>query len=387
MTRVRFVAPTRAESVLAGCLLCLSVVELLFSDEQPPPDPIRVISAVVPPVLVAFSRSAPRLASTGMMGVLVVTAVQPSTSGTLGTGFAWMTLVFALGAWVARPWPWVCSMLLVVALSDLRAVDRDAADLLIDLALLGLAFTAGRLVHRRTRHGEQLSSRLKLAEEDLEDRAREAVARERALIARELHDIVAHSVSLMVVQAGTARPIADRVDHELADVLENIERSGREALAELRRLLGVLHVDQETDLQPTPDLNRLDQLFEGVRRAGLEVRATVDVPGTVPPGVALCAYRTVQEGLTNALRYTDGSTVEVTVTGDAQWLTVRVQDSGIPPDDELTSSGAGAGLVGLRERVLLCGGHLRTGPSLSGHLLEVALPLTGPPVTTQVGPA
>lgn len=378
------VRPTRVESGLAAFLLCLSVLEMLFSDEQPTPDAIRVISAVVPPVLVAFSRSSPRLAAAGMAGVFLLGSVRPSESGTLGVGFSWMALAFALGAWTPRPWPWVAGLVLTSVLSDLRSVDRDLADLLVDVAFLAFALAAGRVVHRRAMQAAALSSRLSLADADRASRMNDAVARERAVIARELHDIVAHSVSLMVVQAGTARPVAEHADPELAAVLENIERSGREALTELRRLLGVLRSDDEPDLQSVPDLDRLDELVQSVRRAGVEVDASLDLPDRVPAGVALCAYRAVQEGLTNAMRYAVGSSVAVTVAGDQQLLMVRVQDDG--GSAASGRIGTGTGLVGLRERVLLCGGHMMAGPSGPGYLLEVTLPMADRALLDDGGP-
>ncbi len=377
------VRPTRVESGLAALLLTLSVVEMLFSDDQPPPDVTRVIMAVVPPALVAFSRSSPPLAATGVAGVMLLESVQASTSGTLGTGFAWMAIAFGLGAWMACPWPWVGGLALAGVLSDLRTYDQDLADLLVDLAFLGLAFAAGRVVHRRAARADALTSRLQIVDADHQSQEREAVVRERALIARELHDIVAHSVSLIVVQAGTARPTAERVDPELAAVLHNIERSGREALTELRRLLGVLRSDDDPDLQPVPELGRLENLVESVRGAGLEVNATLDVPDGVPAGVALCAYRAVQEGLTNALRYADDSRVDVTVTGDRHSLTVSVRDDGGHPGPEPV--GAGTGLIGLRERVLLCGGHMVCGPMGPGYLLQVTLPLTDQALLPEAG--
>ena len=368
------VRATRVESALAALLLFLSVVEMLFSDEQPTPDLTRVVMAVVPPLLVAFSKSAPPLAASGMAAVLLLESIQATTSGTLGTGFAWMTIAFGLGAWMASPWLWVSGLALAGVISDVRMVDQDLADLLVDLALLGFAFAAGRVVHRRAMRADALTSRLQVVDADHESQEKEAVTRERALIARELHDIVAHSVSMIVVQAGTARPTAERIDSELAAVLHNIELSGREALTELRRLLGVLRSDDDANLQPIPGVGGLEDLVQSVRRAGLEVDATLDVPDGVPAGVALCAYRAVQEGLTNAVRYADGSRVEVTVTGDRHSLTVTVRDDGSGPSRE--PIGTGTGLIGLRERVLLCGGHMVSGPVGPGHLLEVTLPMT-----------
>jgi len=379
----RTLRPTRIESALGAVLLCYSVVEMLFSDEQPPPDVIRAISAMVPPVLVAFSRRAPQAAAAVLTGVFALASVQPSESGTLGAGFAWLALVFALGAWSRRPWPWLAALLLAGVLRDLRTINWDMTDTLIDVAFLAMAVAAGRVVHRRTMQADALTSRLQLADTDHERRTQEAVTRERAVIARELHDIVAHSVSLMVVQAGTARPIAERVDPELAAVLANIEHSGRDALTELRRLLGVLRADDAPDLQPVPDLGRLGDLVDSVRRTGLAVDATLDLPDGVPAGVALCAYRTVQEGLTNAMRYAEGSSVRVTVNGDERTLHVLVQDDGGTPASG--DQGTGTGLVGLRERVLLCGGRMVAGPTSAGFLLEVTLPMAGAALLVEGG--
>jgi signal transduction histidine kinase len=366
--------PTWIESVVGALLLCLSLLEMFFSDEQPAPDLVRVVAAVVPPVLVAFSRSAPVVAVGGMIGVLLLQSIEPNESGTLGTGFSWFAISFAAGAWIARPRFWLVALVLSVVVNDARTIGYDLTDLLIDLAFLAFAFSVGRVVHRRTAQAESLSSRLELADADRERRMQEAVTRERGVIARELHDIVAHAVSLMVVQAGTARPRAERIDPELAEVLQNVEESGRAALVELRRLLGVLRSDDRTDLRPVPDLAGLDELLDSVRRAGLEVRATLDVPDDLPAGVALCAYRVIQEGLTNAMRYAGGSPVDVTVTGGQQ-LALRIQDHGGAPV-ATEPLGTGTGLIGLRERVLLCGGHLASGPSGPGHLLEVTLPLS-----------
>lgn len=364
--------PTRAESVLAVVFLCLSLLELFASDEQPPPTPLRVLFAVVPPLLVAYSRRWPAQVAAVLVADMLLASATRSAPETLGVGFAWMALVFAVTAWLPRPWPWLTAVFLAGTAQDLRTDGSDAADMFVDWAFLGFAATVGRIVHVRGARAETLSHRLRLADRERGARTQEAVARERAVIARELHDIVAHSVSLMVVQAGTARPSAERVDAELAGVLATIERSGREALSELRRLLGVLRADDDPDLGPVPDLSRLDELLESVRSAGLDVRATVDIARRIAPGVALCGYRAVQEGLTNALRYAEGSAVDVTVAVDGRTLRVGVQDYGGTSSSE--ALGGGSGLIGLRERVLLCGGQMVAGPSGAGYLLEVTLP-------------
>jgi signal transduction histidine kinase len=289
-------------------------------------------------------------------------------------GFAWLAVAFGVAAWSRQPWPWLLALVVASTMRDVRTTDFESADVVIDWAFAGFTVWIGRTVHRRTAQADALTTRLHLAEVERATQTRDAVARERAVIARELHDIVAHAVSLMVVQAGTARPTARRIDAELADVLETIERAGREALTELRRLLHVLRSTDEPALQPLPDLGRLPALVEGFRRAGVDVRVTLAVPVDVPAGVALCAYRAVQEGLTNALRYAGGSRVDVEVAGDNQVVRVRVHDrGGTAAAREL---GGGTGLLGLRERVLLCGGRLTAGPDDSGYLLQVTLPMS-----------
>lgn len=373
----RGVRPTPIESGLGAVLLCLAVLELLLSDEQPDPNPLSVIAAVVPPVLVAFSRRAPEVVAGVAIVASVVDSLEASPSGTLGAGIAGMAIVFALAAWSRQPWPWLVAAVVATTMRDLQTVNFDLSDIVIDWVFIGFVVWIGRLVHRRTAQADALGNRLRLAELDRESRTREAVSRERTRIARELHDIVAHSVSLMVVQAGTARPHAERLDRELADVLGTIEHSGREALVELRRLLHVLRSDDDPDLQPVPDLARLGELVDGVRRTGLEVNASFDIPRGVPPGVALCAYRAVQEGLTNAVRYSHGSPVDVAVCGSDGALLVKVQDHGGTVAGE--AIGAGSGLVGLRERVLLCGGQMEAGSAGPGYLLHVTLPLRDPP--------
>ena len=372
----RGIRPTSIESGLGAVFLCLAVLELLLSDEQPDPNPISVIAAVVPPVLVAFSRSAPEAVAGVAVVVSLVDSLEASPSGTLGAGFAGMAIVFALAAWVRQPWPWLVAVVVATTMRDLRTVNFGLTDILIDWAIIVFVVGIGRLVYRRTAQADELNNRLRLAELDREARTQEAVNRERARIARELHDIVAHAVSLMVVQAGTARPHAERLDRELADVLGTIEHSGREALIELRRLLHVLRSDDEPDLQPVPDLARLGELVEGVRRSGLEIHTRIDIPHDVPPGVALCAYRAVQEGLTNAVRYANASLVDVAVCGNDGALSVKVQDHGGTVAGE--AIGAGSGLIGLRERVLLCGGQMEAGSAGPGYLLRVTLPLSDP---------
>ena len=366
-------------------LLCIAVTEALFSDEQPAPTSIRLLAAVVPPTAVAFSRIRPELSAGAVVGVFVLGSLQPSPAGTLGAGFAWLAIVFAVAAWSRQPVPWLLALLVAGTMRDVRTADFDPSNMLIDWAFLGFAAGVGLIVRRRTTQSQELALRLEMADAEHEAQTEQAVARERAAIARELHDVVAHAVSLMVVQASTARPMAQQVNEELADVLGTIEVTGREALTELRRLLHVLRDSEDHGMAPLPDLNRIGELVDAIRRAGVEVRSTLAFPSDVPAGVALCAYRTVQEGLTNAMRHANGAPIHLEVTSDGRtlWVWVRSSNGGT---GQAQSLGTGTGLIGLRERVLLCGGRLTAGPDPSGgYTLHVALPLS-PETLTPDGP-
>ena len=209
-----------------------------------------------------------------------------------------------------------------------------------------------------------------------EQQAREAVMEERVRIARELHDMVAHSVTVMVIQAGVVRRRLDGglpVDREL---LENIEASGREAVGELRRTLGLLRGENADSAQPPAGLDRLDELITQVREAGLTVtvrREGAAVP--LPPAIDLSAYRIVQEALTNVLRHAGPERVTVTVDFRADGLHLAVVNDGRPVLAPAPGSG-GQGLIGMRERATLFGGELTAGPrDEGGFAVHARLPL------------
>ena len=361
-------------------LLCVALTEAVFSDEQPAPTFVRLLAAGVPPIAVAFSRIWPEAAGGAVVAVFLVGSLESSPSGTLGAGLAWLAVVFAVAAWSRQPWPWLLTLVLAGTMRDLRTTEFEASNVVVDWAFFAFAAGVGNLVRRRTTNAEMLAAQLEITAAEREARTTQAVSNERAAIARELHDVVAHAVSLMVVQAGTARPMAQQVNQELAGVLETIETTGRGALTELRGLLQVIRDTDQTELAPPPDLNRLDELVQGIRRAGVDVRSTLAFSADVPTGIGLCAYRTVQEGLTNAMRHADGSPVDLEVISDPSTLRVRVHTRG--GAGRKPAPGTGTGLIGLRERVLLSGGRLTAGPDATGYLLEVALPLTADPNAT-----
>ena len=240
-----------------------------------------------------------------------------------------------------------------------------------------VAWLAGYALRERAEQAEAAEQRAIQAERDREAAARVAVAEERARIARELHDIVAHAVSVMVLQVGA---VSHRLPDSLAedrDALKSVERAGRTALTEMRRLLSAMrHDGEEAELVPQPGLDGLDALLEEVGRAGLPAKLHVDgQPFALPRGIDLSAYRIVQEGLTNALKHAHASDADVIVRYRPDELEIEVRDNG---QGSATNDGQGHGLVGVRERVKIYGGEMSAGTSTDGgFVLSTRLPVAG----------
>jgi signal transduction histidine kinase len=238
-----------------------------------------------------------------------------------------------------------------------------------------VAWLAGYALRERAEQAEAAEARAIQAERDREAAARIAVAEERARIARELHDIVAHAVSVMVLQVGA---VSHRLPDSLAedrDALRSVERAGRTALTEMRRLLSAMRREgEEAELVPQPGLDGLDALLDEVGRAGLPVELHVDgQPFALPRGLDLSAYRIVQEGLTNALKHADASDADVIVRYRPDELEIEVRDNG---HGGATSDGLGHGLIGVRERVKIYGGKMSAGTAVDGgFVLTTRLPL------------
>ncbi|MFF3614871.1 sensor histidine kinase [Streptomyces sp. NPDC002580] len=209
-------------------------------------------------------------------------------------------------------------------------------------------------------------------EQAQEKAMRRAVQEERARIAAELHDVVTHNVSVMVIQAGAARKVMDATPERSKQALLAVEAGGRAAMAELRHVMGLLAgpaagADTPADgLEPQPGLGQLDALAERVRAAGTPVVLTMSLPpGTLPPGVELTAYRVVQEALTNTIKHAAGAGAAVAIGCAGSWLEIEVTDRGAVRDSAV-ADGNGRGLIGLRERLAVYGGELTAGPTLTG---------------------
>jgi signal transduction histidine kinase len=252
-----------------------------------------------------------------------------------------------------------------------------AGDFIVVPALFAIGWLAGFALHERAEQAEAAEVRAAQAEHERDTASRIAVAEERARIARELHDIVALSVSVMVLQVGAVRhrlPDAPGPDRE---ALQNVEQAGRTALAEMRRLLGAMRRDgDQIDLAPQPGLDRVESLLDEVRRAGLPVELHIEgEPCRLPPAIDLSAYRIVQEGLTNALKHARAGHADVTLRYAPDEVQIVVRDDGraVSP-----SSNSGYGLAGMQERVKIYGGEMSAGSENGGgFVLRTRLPLTG----------
>jgi signal transduction histidine kinase len=250
-------------------------------------------------------------------------------------------------------------------------------------AIIVLVLTAGiwglgayAQTQRRYRH--ELQQRAISADREREQLARIAVHEERASIARELHDIVAHSVSVMLVGVRGARDVLRTSPDAADDTLARVERSGEQSLAELRRILELLREpEQRAESRPQPSLAELDELVASYRAAGLPVRLEViGDPTPLPGGVELSVYRIVQEALTNALKHSDPTNVTVTLAFRNSGLELEVVDDGTTATPDAATTGQG--IVGMRERVALLGGELQTGPRKGGGFRVAArLPIGG----------
>jgi signal transduction histidine kinase len=223
------------------------------------------------------------------------------------------------------------------------------------------------MLRRLREYRAALEQRNRQLDQEQEVNARRAVLEERVRIARELHDVVAHHVSVMGIQAGVARRLFDRDPAEAVAAIGSVETASREAIADLQQLVGVLRrQDDGDDLAPQPSLGRLPELVEQMRRAGLPVELTVQGrQGPLPAGVELSAYRIVQEALTNTLKHAGPAQAAVTVRYDNGAVEVEVVDDGQGPPPDRPRTG-GKGLVGMQERVRLYGGRLETGARPGG---------------------
>jgi signal transduction histidine kinase len=303
--------------------------------------------------------------------------------------FAGLVALYSTAAYASRRLAVLAAVIAAAAIAaslTLPAADATAQDWTITYLVFATAWLLGHTARVRRDAALAWEQRAVSLERTRQAEAQRAVADERTRIAREMHDVVAHAVSLMVVQAEAGPVVLPAEPERAVAAFDTISATGKEALAEMRRLLGVLRAEQPAERAPQPGVDRLAALVASFRAAGLTVGLTVDVPpGVVPaPSTDLSIYRLVQEALTNALKHSGATTVDVLVAAGSRGWRIRVTDDGtgppVPrhePPDPAAAQPAGNGLVGMRERVGLLGGDLVAGRRPNGGWqVEAELPLS-----------
>jgi signal transduction histidine kinase len=317
----------------------------------------------------AARRRAPLVALGGFMAGLGVLVASGHSSGDLSAAapIAGLVALYSVGAY-AQGWASVagaCGVLAVVWIAV--GADRDGrsfGNFLFFGIGVGGPWAAGVALRRRRTSERTLQARAERLERDRDETARRAVTEERQRVARELHDVVAHSISVIILQARGGRRVLDDAPEQAREAFDSIEATGREALTEMRRLLGLLRrTDEELALTPRASMRRLGALVDQVRQAGLPVDLEIEGdPAQLPAGVDLSGYRIIQEALTNTLRHAGPAQARVVVHCADQYVEINVSDDGSGPN----GASPGHGLAGIRERVSLYGGELRTGPRPGG---------------------
>ncbi len=283
---------------------------------------------------------------------------------------------FALAAWLLSIGG---TLAVVIALSAVVPVVPAIVNLVIVTSISGAALLVAVLVASRLRVGAELTRERELS---ALEQSRRVLVEERTRIARELHDVVAHGMSLIQVQASTARYRVPGLPDEAVTEFDEIAQTARSGLTEMRRLLGVLRTeDQQPDLTPQQGLRDIDALVAAVRRAGAEVEASLSpAPDAVPSAVDIAAFRIAQEALSNAVRHAPHARIDVEVRTDAEAVRIIVRNGpGASPEVAAAGTGRGHGLLGMRERAALVGGSVEAGPdSDGGWTVRAVLPLTDP---------
>ena len=366
----------RFDIALAALLTLSTQVELVLADEVEGSRIVQHACFAVMTAALAFRRSNPAASVTAVAGGMAAQTVLAGVAPVLGGLLAAIIGTYSLAAHASGrglALGGLAVLLGVVASGLVDEKSRSLADFGGNLVIFAVFFALGFLLRRRGEEAAGLERDLA----DERDRAARALADERARIARELHDVIAHHVSAMTMQAGAARKILPRDPQRVLEPLEVVEEHGRRAIDEMRRLLGVLRQEpgaEHSNGHAQPGLRGLDDLAEHVRRSGLEVDLrTHGEAVTLPAGVDLAAYRIVQEALTNALKHSGGKRATVDVTFGADEVEIRVSDDG---SCATAIRPGGHGLVGMRERAAVYGGALDAGPGPDGGFRVLArLPL------------
>lgn len=407
--------PLVADWLLITPLLITAVLSVILDQpmhpEQRPWDAFGMVLVALIVVPVAYRRRAPLIVVAINVAATVPLLVlnYPDSSA----GLASLIVLYTVAAYckrrdalIALAWVAVVIVPVLVAGVVVHSEQLPISSFIANIIIFGTAWLIGDSVRNRRIVVEELKFRAETAERQRADEARQAVLDERARIAREMHDIVAHGMSVMIVQAGAARRVLDKHPEQAAEAMANIEQTGREAMVEMRRLLGVLRdggVEAEiaagqtssedaparrrddAPLAPQPGLAAVPALVRQWTAAGLDVAYHVegDLP-ELPSGLDVSAYRLIQEALTNTSKHAGPARATVTLKRTPTGLDITVADDGRGAS-AAAGSGTGHGLIGMKERVTLFGGTVAAGPGQSGgYVVHAVLPLDADAATSSV---
>jgi signal transduction histidine kinase len=378
--RIREANPRILDALLATLFLGLTLVAHFYSnnsstDHFHDPNALSVLATIGVAVPYYWRRRAP-------LAVLLVseTCVVFLTVARYQTGAApWVLLVgvYTVAAWCSARERLIGAVAVLIGLVIVAVAGIPGAngvDVAFNFVVYAAAYLFGSTMRNRRLYAEQLEERANALEQQRAEETRRALSEERLRIAQELHDVVAHSMGVIAVQAGVGAHVIDTEPAEAKKSLEAISRTSRSTLTEIRRLLGVLRDDQGASYAPAPGLADLDHLVHDMAGAGLTARMYVEGDATdVPPGVDLTAYRIVQEALTNVLKHAGPAHATVVVGYERDALRLEVLDDGRGVNGR--AGPGGHGLLGMRERVGVYGGSFEAGPRTGGgYRVAVRLP-------------
>jgi signal transduction histidine kinase len=376
----------RVDAALAVFVASVTTIETLAGNYDDGPMWRVVVTGLLSTLPLAVRRRYPVGMFVFVLLMIVLESALFGSNEGIGVFFGVLISTYTLAA--HRPLgPAVAGLLLfvpVMAYANWRDNGNPLEDLEFIVALVGGFWVAGRVVWSRQQLVTQLEAQAAEVERGRAAEARAVAAEERARIARDLHDVVAHSISVMVVQAEAGEALVNDRSRTI-DALHAIQRTGRSALADLRMMLGVLREDadggddaQVGSLSPSPRLRDTDTLLAQVRAAGVDVDLTVEGEARdLPASVDLAAYRVLQEALTNIIRHVGPTHAEAKLRYGTDDLLVEIVDTGNgqKPERSLAYAGAGRGLLGMRERVGAFGGDLEAGPSGNGFRVKARIPV------------
>jgi signal transduction histidine kinase len=390
--RLRMTSPLARDRVFAVLLFAAAEIEVLASDRGDAPIGLLLLATAGCTLPFAIRRDHALLAACLVIASVVTTSALLTDATRYFVPFlSAMLFSYSAGAYLEgrRAYVGLAVMVGGILTVTMLSPTQILGDYIFPTSFGAIAWLAGRAVRTRTQLTEELHEAALREQEAHELQALRAAADERRRIAREMHDVVAHSVSVMVVQAGGARRILERDPDRAVAAAAQIERTGREALAEMRRLLGVLGREEDDEhgaRAPQPTMAGVGALVDRAREAGLPVDLRVDGERrSLPAGLDLAAFRVVQEGLTNALKYADHAPTKVHVRWGDRALELEILDRGPGPARErMDEGGGGHGLVGMRERVRLYGGELEAGRRRGGGFrVRAKLPLVADEATVE----